>query len=239
MDGKLIGRGDRNLANDVWYDKKYVGVIIPDYKSRYGLEDSERRKVNEDLFSDFDSELNKIKLNQKDVKIDFDADCGMGLDFPVVALIVASILALPCAINSSIKLIKTIKDYVHKKREMSRDNGIPTIGQPIFDPRILEQYCYELLQKGNKDLMKDGGDFEHVITIDPSYKKKYYQYGVIYLIIFRSTLCTEAQLFPHWAIRITCTGDLIDINQILTEDQIPPHIYFDDELALQKATGKK
>jgi hypothetical protein len=236
---KQIGKGysHRSHGEEIWYESEAIGIIIPDYKRRYGIDEKYRLEKNQELFSDLQIQLQNIGLLEQNFHIDLEADCGMGLDFPVVALIITGTLALPTVIVNTINLIEIIRAYIQKKREESMEHDAPTIGMPIFDPKLLEHYCYEVLRKASPDLIEAGGDFNHVVTIDSSFKSSFYQYGVVYLMVFRSTLPTPEKLFPHWIVRVTCNGEILDIRQLLSGEHIPPHLYFDDVDAYNKATS--
>lgn len=234
---KLIGRGDRNAGGDIWYPADYVGIVIPDYKRRYGTSEPDRFAVNTELFKDLDYELRDIGLPAEEVKVDLEADCGMGLDFPVIALLVAASIALPGSIVNTITLVERIRAYFQRKRAESLLTYAPTLGEPLFDPRLLELYCYETLIRNLSSLVEAGGDLQHVVTVDTSFKSKYYQYGAVYLIVFRSTLLTEAELYPVWTVQITCTAQILEITQLLSEDHMPPHLYIDNAAAYKKVTG--
>lgn len=239
MSLKIIGKGrtHRKHGGDSWNESEDIGIIIPDYKRVYGIDEKNRLKKNAELFSDLQIQLNYIGIFEQNIHIDLEADCGMGLDFPVVALIITGTLALPTVIVDTIKLIEIIRAYVSKKRDDSMEPDAPTIGMPIFDPRLLERYCYDVLKKASPGLIEAGGDFKHVVTIDSSFKRSCYQYGVVYLMVFSSTLMTAEQLYPHWIVRVTCTGEILDIRQLLSEDHIPPHLYYDDVNAYNKMMG--
>lgn len=239
METKRIGRGDRTAGSEIWYSPDFAGIVIPDYKRRYGTSEQDRLVANRDLFQDLDGELRDIGLPAGEAKVDLQSDCGMGLDFPVIALLVSASIALPGAIVNTIKLIERIRAYVQRKRRESSLADAPTLGEPLFDPRLLERYSYEKLIRELPTLVEAGGDLKHVVTVDTSFKSKYYQYGVVYLIVFRSTLPTKAELYPVWTVRITCTAEILEITQLLSEDHMPPHLYFDNAAAYKKATGDK
>jgi len=201
--------------NSGFTESEEITIVIPDYRTLfYG--DPESHKIYE---SENAIILNELEKELKDV-IDFELiekhpaeDCGMGAPFPVISLWITAAIALPSAIVSTIKLIEIIQKFV-KNMRIENEKEKPVYGLPIFHPIILENLCHEIL-------IKTYGDkgFSHVLTIDTSLKDKYYYYGVVYLIIFKSNHHDLNQMtFPHYEFRVKCTGELIDFREVIPKE---------------------
>ena len=233
-----IGRELRGSYDEIWYPADRMGIVIPDYKRRYGEKEEDRIAQNTALTEDLKDFLKNEGFDEGYFETDPSADCGMGLDFPVLALLVAGGLALPGAIDSTIKLVEQLRDYFEKKRKQTaRQDGIPTIGMPIYDPRIMERYCHEVLIKSHLDDVEGGMEFEHVTTISTSVREGFYHYGAVYFIIFKTNAATKGGLNPWFEFRVMCTGELLDYRQLVPEEHWDTFFYFDDDRAEKLARG--